>query len=98
MYTIYTMYIGKIRHYGLCDETAFGTTHFMTSAHYLKLPKPIVIQNAYNLLERNEYELGLLEVCQPTTCNIGLMAKSPLAGGALTGIRMYMYYAVTHSV
>ena len=60
----------------------------MTSAHYLKLPKPIVIQNAYNLLERNEYEMGLLEVCQPTTCNIGLMAKSPLAGGALTGIHI----------
>ena len=66
----------------------------MTSAHYLKLPRPIVIQNAYNLLERNEYELGLLEVCQPTTCKIGLMAKSPLAGGALTGIHMYMYYTI----
>ncbi len=77
--------IGKIRCYGLTDETSFGVSNFVLSAHYLNLPKPVLVQNSYNLLERSEFESGLLEVCQPSMCNIGLMAKSPLAGGALTG-------------
>jgi aryl-alcohol dehydrogenase-like predicted oxidoreductase len=77
--------VGKIRHYALTDETVFGLTHFATSAHWLNLPKPVLIQNSFNLLERNEFEMGLLEACQPTFCNVGLMAKSPLAGGMLTG-------------
>lgn len=77
--------VGKIRHYALTDETVFGLTNFVTTAHWLNLPKPVLLQNSFNLLERNEFELGLLEACQPTFANVGLMAKSPLAGGALTG-------------
>ena len=47
--------------------------------------RPVTVQNAYNLLERNEFENGMLETCSPRNANIGLLAYSPLAGGALTG-------------
>ena len=80
------MKAGKIRCYGLTDETAFGVTNFVTSAHFLNLPPPSLVQQSYNLLERNEFEMSLLEICQPTICNVGLMAKSPLAG-----IHLYNY-------
>lgn len=71
---------GKIRSYGLTDETAFGATNFITSAHFLSLKPPSLLQQNYNLLERNEFEMSLLEICQPNRGNLGLMAKSPLAG------------------
>lgn len=77
---------GKIRHYALSDESAFGLSHVATTAHLLGLPAPVLLQGSYNLLEREPFESsGLLEACQPTRCNIGLMARSPLASGVLTG-------------
>jgi aryl-alcohol dehydrogenase-like predicted oxidoreductase len=47
--------------------------------------RPVTVQNAYNLLERNDFESGMLEACSPRNGNMGLLAYSPLAGGALTG-------------
>jgi aryl-alcohol dehydrogenase-like predicted oxidoreductase len=76
---------GKVRHYGLSNETPYGVTTFTTMADMLGLPRPSVTQNVYNLLVRNEFETGMLEACSPLNANVGLLAYSPLAGGALTG-------------
>ena len=43
------------------------------------------VQNTYNLLQRNKFELGLIEVCSPKNCNVGMIANTALAGGALSG-------------
>lgn len=76
---------GKIRYFGLSNETPYGVGVWTTTADLLGLPRPIVTQNAYNLLVRNEFETGMVEACSPRNGNIGLLAYSPLAGGALTG-------------
>jgi len=76
---------GKIKHFGLSNETPYGLTSFCNTAELLSLPKPVTVQNCYNLLVRNDYENSLQEVCSPKNCNIGLLAYSPLAGGSLTG-------------
>lgn len=76
---------GKIRAYGLSNETPFGLSSFYHTASLLGLPRPVVTQNAYSLLERNDFETGMQEVCSPHNANIGLLAYSPLAAGALTG-------------
>lgn len=76
---------GKVRHFGLSNETPYGATTFLQIADLLSLPRPVVVQNPYNLLERNDFESGMMEVCSPRNGNIGLLAYSPLAGGALTG-------------
>lgn len=73
---------GKIRHYGLSNETPYGVSQFIKLAEKHDLPKPVSIQNAYNLLNR-VYEIHLLESCFHE--NIELMAYSVLAFGYLTG-------------
>jgi aryl-alcohol dehydrogenase-like predicted oxidoreductase len=42
------------------------------------------VQNAYNLLSRHSLELGLVETCAPKNGNVGIIAHTPLGGGALT--------------
>lgn len=73
---------GKIRHYGLSNETPWGVMSFIKLAEQLDLPKPVSIQNAYNLLNRS-YEIGLSEISHHET--MGLLAYSPLAFGVLSG-------------
>lgn len=58
---------------------------FVHAAKVEGLPKIVSIQNNYSLLVRCKFELDLVEVCHPNNCNIGLLAYSPLAGGALSG-------------
>ena len=48
------------------------------------LPAPCAVQQVYNLLCRNDFEMGMLEACSAVNNNVGLIAYSPLAGGALT--------------
>ena len=76
---------GKIKHYGLSNETPYGLSSFCHIADAMNIPRPVVTQNCYNLLVRNDFETGLLEACSPNNCNVGLLAYSPLAGGSLTG-------------
>jgi aryl-alcohol dehydrogenase-like predicted oxidoreductase len=80
-------YTLQVRHFGLSNETPYGATSFLLTAEMLGLShlRPVTVQNAYNLLERNDFESGMLETCSPRNGNIGLLAYSPLAGGALTG-------------
>ncbi len=73
---------GKIRHWGVSNETPWGVMNFIRKAEQAGLPKPNVIQNPYNLLNRS-FEVGLAEVCVRE--NIGLLAYSPMAFGLLSG-------------
>ncbi|MBZ6075669.1 aldo/keto reductase [Microvirga puerhi] len=74
---------GKIRHFGLSNESAWGTMTFLKAAEANpNLPRAQSIQNAYNLLNRT-YEVALAEVSLRET--VSLLAYSPLAQGYLTG-------------
>jgi len=74
---------GKVRAVGLSNETPYGLMRFLEAAKARDLPVVASVQHAYNLLERNALETSMLEAC--TYSNTGILAHSPLAGGALTG-------------
>lgn len=73
---------GKIRHFGLSNETPWGTQRFLHVAESRDLPRAVSIQNPYNLLNRT-FEIGLAEIAIRE--QIGLLAYSPLAFGVLAG-------------
>ncbi len=73
---------GKIRHWGLSNETPWGTMTFIHEAEKIGLARPVSIQNPYSLLNRT-FEVGLGEVAHRE--DVGLLAYSPLAFGMLTG-------------
>src|SRR5699024_6049327 len=73
---------GKIRYYGVSNETPWGLMTYLRLAKELGMPAPVSIQNPYSLLNRS-FEVGLAEICHRE--NIGLLAYSPLAFGMLTG-------------
>ncbi|CAN1128430.1 Protein tas [Linum perenne] len=76
---------GKVRYIGVSNETSFGVMEFVHASKVGGFPKIVSIQNSYSLLVRCPFEIDLSEVCHPNNCNIGLLAYSPLAGGALSG-------------
>lgn len=73
---------GKIRHYGLSNETPYGILSYLEKAKEKGLAQPITIQNPYNLLNRT-FEIGNAEISIKK--NVGLLAYSPLAFAHLTG-------------
>ena len=73
---------GKIRHYGLSNETAWGLCEFNRVAKELGVPGPVTTQNVYSLLSR-KVEVDIAEVLFRE--NMSLLAYSPLAMGTLTG-------------
>ncbi|BDD07212.1 aldo/keto reductase [Aureibacter tunicatorum] len=73
---------GKIRHYGLSNETAWGTMKYLQIAEKNNLKSPVSIQNEYSLLCR-KFEPDLSEVCAAES--VDLLAWSPLATGLLSG-------------
>ena len=73
---------GKIRHVGLSNETPYGVTQFLRASETKELPRVVSIQNAFNLLNRT-FEYGLAEIALEE--QVGLLAYSPIAQGALTG-------------
>jgi aryl-alcohol dehydrogenase-like predicted oxidoreductase len=73
---------GKIRHFGVSNETAWGVSQFLRCAEAGSGPRLVSIQNAYHLLNR-QFELGLAEFAFRE--QVGLLAYSPLAQGFLTG-------------
>lgn len=76
---------GKVRSWGLANESPYGIGAFTAAADLLHLQRPVSTQAPYNLLTRTDVEHGLIEACAPVNGNIGIIANSPLAGGALTG-------------
>jgi aryl-alcohol dehydrogenase-like predicted oxidoreductase len=73
---------GKIRHFGVSNETAWGLMHVIRLAEKHNLSVPVSIQNPYNLLNRS-FEIGLAECAIREQC--GLLAYSPLGFGLLSG-------------
>ena len=73
---------GKIRYFGLSNESAWGTSKWLQFAKKSDRPKVISIQNEYSLLCRL-FDLDLAELCHHE--QVDLLAFSPLAAGLLTG-------------
>ena len=73
---------GKVRHFGLSNETPWGTMKFLELATKHNLPRMVSIQNPYSLLNRT-FEIGLSEVAHRE--QVDLLAYSPLAFGVLSG-------------
>lgn len=75
---------GKIRCFGLSNETPYGIMKFCSLADQeTKFPKPMYLQNSFNLLCRTFLSSGVAECCYLE--DIKLMAYSPLAMGLLSG-------------
>ncbi len=73
---------GKIRHFGLSNESAWGTAQWLRISEEMRLPRVASIQNEYSLLHRMyDTDLSELSVHEGVT----LLAFSPLATGLLTG-------------
>ncbi len=73
---------GKIRAYGVSNETPWGTMTLLKLAEQGRGPRCAAIQNPYSLLNRS-FEVGLAEVAMREDC--GLLAYAPIAGGVLSG-------------
>ncbi len=73
---------GRIRHFGLSNESAWGTMAWLRAAEATGGPRVAAIQNEYSLLFRM-FDTDLAEVAVHE--DVGLLAYSPLAAGLLTG-------------
>ena len=73
---------GKIRHYGLSNETTWGVCEFRRVAKALGAPGPVTLQNSYSLVSRGaDHDLAEALFRE----KMSLLAYSPLAAGMLTG-------------
>jgi len=73
---------GTIGHFGLSNESAWGTAQFLRIAEANGWPRVASIQNEYSLMCRL-YDTDLSELSAHE--DVGLLAFSPLAAGLLTG-------------
>lgn len=73
---------GKVRHWGLSNETPWGLMTVLRLADELGLARPVSVQNAYSLLNRT-WENGLSEIGYRE--RVSLLAYSPLGFGVLSG-------------
>jgi len=73
---------GKIRAFGLSNESTWGTAQWLHVAAATGGPRVASIQNEYSLLCR-QFDSDLAELCHHE--NIPLLAFSPLAAGILSG-------------
>ena len=73
---------GKIRHFGLSNESAWGMMKYLQLAEKNNLPRAVSIQNEYSLLCRH-FEPDLSEIAIQEEC--GLLAWSSLTRGMISG-------------
>ena len=73
---------GKIRHFGLSNDSAWGIAQWLRVSEERGLPRAQTIQNEYSLLCRM-FDTDLAELSHNE--EVGLLAFSPLAVGLLTG-------------
>lgn len=73
---------GKVRHFGVSNETPWGLMRFLQLAEQHGLTRCISIQNPFNLLNRT-FEIGLAEVAMRE--QVSLLAYSPMGFGLLSG-------------
>ena len=73
--------VGKIRTFGLSNETPWGVMRFLEIARRGSLSTPSGLQQRYSLLDRS-LDIGLAEIVDRE--GLGLMTYSPLAFGLLS--------------
>jgi len=73
---------GKIRHFGLSNETAWGTAQWLRISDERGLPRVQAVQNEYSLLCRL-YDLDMAEL--GVNEDVTLLAYTPLGAGLLSG-------------
>ena len=73
---------GKIRYFGISNETPWGFSRFLRVAEEKGLPRVVSVQNPYSLLNRL-YEVGMAEMSIRESA--GLLAYSPMGFGLLSG-------------
>ena len=73
---------GKVRYFGLSNETPWGLMRYLHLAEKHDLPRCVSIQNPYSLLNRT-YEIGLAEISMRE--EVSLLPYSPLGAGMLSG-------------
>ncbi len=74
--------VGKIKHFALSNESAWGTAQWLRLADEHGLPRVQTVQNEYSLMCRM-YDTDLAELSFHE--QVTLLAFSPLATGMLTG-------------
>ncbi|MEN8919771.1 MAG: aldo/keto reductase [Octadecabacter sp.] len=73
---------GKIRAFGMSNESAWGTTKWIDVAEEIGAPRVASVQNEYSLLYRHyDTDLAEMSVNEDVVC----FSYSPLATGLLTG-------------
>lgn len=73
---------GKIRHFGLSNDSAWGVMNYLRLAEKYNLPRVESIQCEFGVLNRND-DPHLAEVCVRE--DVAYLPWSPLGGGILTG-------------
>ncbi|MEZ5781085.1 MAG: aldo/keto reductase [Rhizobiaceae bacterium] len=73
---------GKIRHFGLSNESSWGVMRFVFESEKGTGPRVASLQNAYSLVNRT-FDVNLAEVCDRE--EIAFLPYSPLAQGFLSG-------------
>ena len=73
---------GKLRHFGLSNESAWGMAHWLRLADQGAGPRAVSLQNEYSLLCRL-YDTDLAELGHNE--KVTLLAYSPVGAGMLTG-------------
>ena len=73
---------GKIRYWGLSDDTPWGIHTFLKLCEETGVPRPVSIQNEFNLLHAKDWPY-LIEMCHLE--DIAYLPWSPLATGMLSG-------------
>merc|ERR1719201_3124268 len=73
---------GKIRAWGLSNETPLGVSAFVAAATREGAPPPVSVQNSYSLLQRSD-EVGLVEAMRHH--GVAYLPYSPLSAGVLSG-------------
>ena len=74
--------VGKIRYWGLSDETPWGIHTYLRLCDELDVPRPVSIQNEFSLLHLKDWPY-VVEVCVNEA--VSYLPWSPLATGMLTG-------------
>ncbi|MEM9469327.1 MAG: aldo/keto reductase [Pseudomonadota bacterium] len=73
---------GKVRHFGLSDDSAWGIMKYLNLAEKHNMPRVESIQNEFSLLDRTD-DPYLAEVCVRE--DVSYLPWSPLATGILSG-------------
>ena len=87
---------GKIRYYGVANETPWGIAKWHSTAKELGLKGPVAASNPYSLITKNDVETHLIEAVYH--CNMSFIGYSPLCEGVLTGTPRPPFFLLNSSL